>query len=214
MIKLIIFDFDGTTLNSGPLLYKCWKYIFDTFYPNIEYTDELINSFSGPPLKESIYKYFPHEDFDFVLKTFQERMSYYYKNEVNGFPEENYYLNKLKEDGYKLALFTNKMYYQTEVSLKRLEICGVFDEIVCIDQVKNPKPHPEGIYKILENLKIKKEEAIMVGDTKYDYDAAMNAGIKSIILNFVGDKFADEIKPIAFTHSFKEFYETLKEYNK
>jgi len=55
-----------------------------------------------------------------------------------------------------------------------------FDMVVTALDVKNPKPHPESIEKILQGLNLKKDEAVFVGDSEVDQQTAKSSGIKFV----------------------------------
>ncbi|MEG0378489.1 MAG: HAD family hydrolase, partial [Eubacterium sp.] len=77
----------------------------------------------------------------------------------------------------KLAIATYKIKTATEKILKTLGIDHYFDYIVTADDVENPKPHPECIYKILKYYPVKAEKTVLIGDTKTDFMTGHNAEI-------------------------------------
>jgi len=84
-------------------------------------------------------------------------------------------LDILKPD-YGLAVATNR----SNTIGKVLAINGLshyFDIVVSSLDVKNPKPHPESIFKILNFFKIEPRECFYVGDSEVDYETAMSAGV-------------------------------------
>lgn len=84
------------------------------------------------------------------------------------------HLRKTKQ----LALATNKPLYYTKPILEELEMNGYFDLVIGGDSVEKKKPHPEMLEKILFDLKIDKNEAILIGDSLADVGSAKAAGIK------------------------------------
>jgi len=64
--------------------------------------------------------------------------------------------------------------------------------LVGYNDVENPKPHPEMIYKIMNQLNASKDKAILIGDSKKDTQAATNAGIDSILVNWGFSDYEDE----------------------
>ncbi len=89
-------------------------------------------------------------------------------------------LRKLKERNYKLAIITRSCKEYTKKVLERTGLSNFIDLSLSRDEVENPKPSAEHLLKALENLNLKPEEALMVGDHKLDYISAKKAGVKFI----------------------------------
>ena len=88
-------------------------------------------------------------------------------------------LEKLFEN-YRLAIFTSRPREEALYTLKKSGTLHYFDEIIALEDVRRSKPHPEGINKILEKLKVKPENAVYVGDTVDDMIAARRAGVTGV----------------------------------
>jgi len=82
----------------------------------------------------------------------------------------------------RLAVVTTKTAKYTLPLLEHLQIMGYFECLIGREDVENPKPHPEPIFKALDQMNIKTEdnEVWMIGDTKLDMIASKEAGINSI----------------------------------
>lgn len=85
-------------------------------------------------------------------------------------------LGRLYNNGLKTAIVSNapNTYVRKVLSFYNVDI----DFIVCYHDVKNHKPHPEGIFKVLDYFSINSNEAIYIGDNDIDYTAAKNANMK------------------------------------
>ena len=90
-------------------------------------------------------------------------------------------LSHLRRNGVKIALVTNNNRKATELTLRRLKLSNLFHEVVTRDDVENFKPYPDQILYVLEKTGVGKEEAIYVGDSKIDVIAAKSAGIKMVL---------------------------------
>jgi len=64
--------------------------------------------------------------------------------------------------------------------MERFNLSPYFEMVVTALDVKKPKPHPESIEKIIEGFRLKKEEAVFVGDSDVDQQTAMSSGVKFI----------------------------------
>lgn len=126
--------------------------------------------------------------FDFDLTLFdssaikplmdQRQWSLVYKNINRGsfYPFALSALNKLRENTTNIAIVTNAPSSYVKKVLKYFKV--EIDFIVCYHDVKQHKPNPEGIYKVLNHFNIKNYEALYVGDNDIDYLTACNANIK------------------------------------
>ena len=88
-------------------------------------------------------------------------------------------LEKLREKGILRAINTNRTTSMKYI-IERFNLGPYFEMVVTALDVKNPKPHPESIEKIIDAFKLKKEEAIFIGDSEVDQQTAESSGIKFI----------------------------------
>lgn len=177
MIKVAIFDLDGTLLNTLVDLTDCTNFALKKFgYPSR--TLDEIRNFVG----NGIIKLFERagvkdkECVEFFKK-------YYAKNMYNKTaPYDGIIplLNSLHEHGIKIAVVSNKF----DLAVKKL--CEKYFDIVDIAIGENEaegihkKPSPDGVLKILDDFKFLKDEAIFIGDSEVDIQTAKNAGIPCI----------------------------------
>jgi len=88
-------------------------------------------------------------------------------------------VHALKKKGIFRAINTNRSDSMKPL-MDRFELWPFFDLVITAADVKNPKPHPESIEKILAKLNLKKKEAVFIGDSEVDRQAAESAGVKFI----------------------------------
>jgi phosphoglycolate phosphatase len=88
-------------------------------------------------------------------------------------------LEKLKEKGILRAVNTNRTTSMPYI-MERFNLWPYFEMVVTALDVKNPKPHPESIEKIIEAFRLRKEEALFVGDSEVDQQTAESSGIKFV----------------------------------
>ena len=189
MIKAILFDIDGTILDTSDFVFSAVKYTLAKH--NLSITEENLTLAKGKPLVE-FYKFlFPSQDYQLFSKTHDDYQQDKF-DKVKIFPGVLKVLRKLKADGFLLAAVSNRTRISLVKSLKLGKIYKYFDMIVALEDVENPKPHKDHPLKALELLDVEKEFAIMVGDTENDILAGKNAGIKTIGVSY--GWAGDEIK--------------------
>lgn len=178
MIKAVFFDVDGTILDTT-------EFIFQSFHHTLlshaqkEYSREELIAFIGPPLEDTYGKAAPHVDTALLVEThrsFQEKNLHLSKP----FEKTLETLTTLHKKGIKLAAITNRTKRTSHDTMKLAAIHHFFELIISAEDVKEGKPHPEGIQTALAFFNLKPEEAIMVGDTHADVEAARAAGVQVV----------------------------------
>lgn len=180
MIKTIIFDLDGTLLNTLLDLKESTNYALRQFgYP--ERTLEEIRYFVGNGVRKLIERAVPEncENVEECLDVFKK---HYEKNMYNNTVSYNYIetmLKTLKSEGIKLGVVSNKF----DLAVK--ELCkkyydGLVDIAIGQGGDVLPKPSPFGVYKAMKELGADKASTIYVGDSEVDVQTAQNANIPCI----------------------------------
>lgn len=195
--KLIIFDLDGTLIDTDKLIFMAYNHLFKKFGNGYEPSFSEYISFLGPTLMEMFPKYFK-EDVELLLKEYRKyshENSKYYLAPIKGAKDV---VSELKNRGYILAIVSSKIKDTIIMNLKELGLESFFTYIVGADEVNGKyKPDPYSINLVLENLNIKSNEAVMIGDSMSDLLCAKNANVTSIAVNyslkgkFYKDKDAD-----------------------
>ncbi len=88
-------------------------------------------------------------------------------------------LESLKEKGILRVINTNRTTSMKYI-MERFNLWPYFEMVVTALDVKNPKPHPESIEKIIQELHLNKEETVFVGDSDVDQQTAKSSGIKFV----------------------------------
>lgn len=190
MIQALLFDLDGTLLDSRDAVIDAVAFTADQYAPGYFSREELLARFGEsfddflaavatsagvPDKKEVLDRYFAYvrENHDQHVKLFP-------------FVREG--LEKLLAAGYELAIVTNK---QREFAMAGLELAGIdhlFASIVTVDDVSRGKPSAEPVQKALAELGRRPEQAMMIGDSRFDVLAAIGAGVSSVVLEWYGQE--------------------------
>lgn len=213
MVKVLIFDMDGTLIDTDQVLYETWKELF-LLYKSKDYVidREFVRGFSGPPIEQSIARAFPEMDGAFILKEYRARTQKYYDLFLKLYPGELEILEKLYNDGYIFAIATSKNKAMAIKSLEKYNLLNYFSFILTSSDNFKTKPDPEMINFIQEKTGYSKEEIVMIGDTRFDYLAAKNANVKSILFKGSPRIYEDDVKPDAIVNLYDEMYEIIKKH--
>ena len=88
----------------------------------------------------------------------------------------------LKEEGYYLAIASNRPTRFSGILIRHLGLKKYFDYVLCADKLRHIKPHPEILEKIMQRFKAKPTETLYIGDMTIDAQAGKRAGVKTIIV--------------------------------
>ena len=207
-MKTILFDIDGTLLNTDTLIMKAYLHLFDTFRNDYHVSQKELTSFLGPTLKEVFPKYFK-EDFEVLLHEYHQYSKEHIRQFVHLYDGVEEMLKSFKKENYTLGIITNRFRYSFEEVLSPFQIATYFDVMVTLDDIQNAKPDPEGILLAMKKLNATKEDTLYVGDNESDYKASKNARIKSALVNWSLGRNNALLNPDYLITSFKEFQEVI-----
>ena len=182
----VIFDLDGTLLDSKNLIFRSFIHTFAHFRPDYKLTDEELESFFGPTLHQSFSRYSNDEkEIEEMIKYYREFNVANHDNMVKLFPGAKELITTLHKKKYKLAVVSSKKDDLVNHALEIFKIRDKFDIVIGAEKVKKHKPDPEGILLAMKELDAK--NACYVGDTVGDMMAAKAAGIKSVAAMYSAD---------------------------
>ncbi|MGD6817168.1 pyrophosphatase PpaX [Metabacillus sp. 84] len=170
----ILFDLDGTLINTNELIIESFLHTLNHYKPG-EYVREDVLAFIGPPLSDTFTAVNPEkvEEMIVMYRAFNHKR---HDELVTEFATVYETVEKLHQAGYKLGIVTTKIRDTVNMGLKLTKLDQFFDVVVTLDDVINAKPHPEPVLKALKLLDSKPEEAIMVGDNHHDIESGKAAG--------------------------------------
>ncbi len=181
-IDTIIFDLDGTLLNSLGDLHACFNHAIKSFgYP--ERTLEEIKSYVGNGIKKAIERALPCPIEDSNLNKIVDYFRIYYREHMLEFTQPYdgviEMLEELTKKGYKLAVVSNK--YDDAVKMLTQNYLGKYIKVGIGEGYGiRKKPEIDGVLAAIDELGSKIENAIFIGDSDVDIRTAENAGIPCI----------------------------------
>ncbi|KGX91834.1 HAD family hydrolase [Pontibacillus marinus] len=175
-MKAIIFDFDGTLANTLPICYVAFQRVFKDF-DDKELSPAEIRSMFGPSETGIIYENLNHSKKEMAIELFYKEYEEKHQQSVTQNNEMIELITYVKEKGMKIGIVTGKARRSLDISLKQLQMDQLFDVIITGDDVIEPKPHPEGLYKALSALEVERNDSMFIGDSDADIEAGLRAGI-------------------------------------
>jgi HAD superfamily hydrolase (TIGR01549 family) len=179
MKPIILFDCDGTLIHTYDLIKETFIKTFEICLPNYHFTEDDIKSYFGPTIDDTFKKLTTDKNkHQQLMETYRRINLELHPTYVYAYPNVEYTLKKLKNDGYNIGIVSNKMKHVIEIGLNLVHLLEYIDYIVGSDCVEFPKPNPTGIHRAIQQLG--SEFAIFVGDSLIDIDTATNANITSV----------------------------------
>ena len=185
-----MFDMDGTLIDSGTSITNTINYVrqelgFETLEKN--YVLEKVND---PSINASEF-FYGTKDFTKQQKVlFEEHYNANCLKDLKLYEGIQNLIDDLKSE-FTLAVATNANSIFAKKMLNHVGIGEHFKTILGYDSVKNAKPHPEMVYKILDTHNIEKHNAQLIGDSHKDIMAADNAGVDSVLVNWGFSKHSE-----------------------
>lgn len=176
------------------VIYDCDGVLFDSIEANMRLYNDLCAAVGRFPLREEEIKYVHthtvYEAIHFIFgqgdgleKRALESLKQIDLREYIVYLKMEPYLlqilNLLKANGIIRVINTNRTTSMKHI-MERFHLWPFFDMVVTALDIKNPKPHPESIEKIIQNFSLNKEETVFVGDSEVDQQTAQSSGIKFI----------------------------------
>ena len=168
----VLFDFDGTIMNTNEVILRSWQHTFQTIEHRDEDVAKIIKTF-GEPLEVTMKKFFPDVPVDEAVEIYRS-----YHREKTG-------------------LVTSRLAYTTQQGLEKYDLKDYFDVVITAEDTKKHKPDPEPVNIALAKLDSRPEHSLMLGDTMFDILCAKNAGVTSVLVGWSlalksGDDFGED----------------------
>lgn len=174
--KVLIFDCDGTILDTFELIENI---VFETFKkvnPNYPLTKDEAHSFFGPYINDTFKKYAKdEEELNLYIDTYNNFAKELTPKYIKAYENMKETLILLKKQGYIIAVASNKIKKEVERGLKICKLSDYVDDIIGAEMMDKPKPDPSCIKFILNKYHVK--NSIMIGDSHNDILAGKRANV-------------------------------------
>lgn len=182
MIKAILFDLDGTLIDTNELIVECFQHAVRK-HLDVEVPREDVVKTFGEPLVFAMEKY-DRENVDELLDLFrkhQETRHDVLAKECEGVTAG---IEALREAGLKIALVTSKRRPTTERGLHLIDIYKYMDAVVTFEDTEEHKPTGGPALRACELIGVKPWETIMVGDSHNDILCGKDAGCYTCLVRY------------------------------
>lgn len=177
-MKSILFDLDGTLVNSSSGIKAAFNYTFERLQLPLQ-TDKRLSTFIGPPLEVTFANYFTEKtDIDQAIKAFREYYNAKGVYQTSLHPGITNLLKELNNLGYSLYVTTSKHEPMAELMLTELGVISSFKHVYG----STPEHfHKADVIKAcLTEQKIQAAEAVIIGDTKFDMIGGQKTGVRRL----------------------------------
>ena len=179
-IKAVIFDLDGTLVDSMPLVLQAFAHALAPFRPDLD-THGIFQRLGGPPKRTFLELIGDEAKAEEAMRRL-EAFGFENGDLVKPFAGMRPLLEALRGNGLQLAIWTGRDRQTTEAIVAAHELAGLFATVVCGDDLPTHKPHPGGLIEILARLGLQSHEALYSGDADADVLGGAEAGVRTVLI--------------------------------
>jgi beta-phosphoglucomutase family hydrolase len=217
LCKAVIFDMDGTLIDSTKADFLAWQKLFSFYGKSLTYKEyvPLLGIKSAQVVKE----FLPLKNDEEIQMALTRKLVFFHEyiaeNGIYPVPYADVFLKQIKQLDIPVALATSSRKAKMEMVMTKVELVTLFDAIVTGGDVKNGKPAPDIFIKAAEKLGVRPQDCIVFEDASNGVKAAKNAFMKCVALSSTqppealqeADLIIDTFKDL----SFRELCLRLKE---
>ncbi len=203
-----LFDWDGTLLDSLPAWDKVFQEIIKFGDLKLTNAQQIICISNWSRIREFVEI---SDERWLEIKNYGEKIAPNHVKNIPLMPGVIEMLQVLHKNNCRTALVTRAFREVVGNMLESHDLVGGFDAVITHEGVKEHKPHPESLYKAMEELGANPEETIMIGDGLADIGAANNAGVDSCLFwyesrsEYYSKKDLLALKPTIIANDWEEF---------
>jgi HAD superfamily hydrolase (TIGR01549 family) len=169
MISLVLFDLDGTLIQSTEVIMETFKITFDKYFKDVHLDDETLTSFLGSTLFKTFELYMDEtHDITELVAFYRETSEEMMKSHMKAYPNAKETLQLLLNANVKIGIVTSKMREVARTHLALAGLDGFITHIIGYEDVKLHKPDKEPLMKALEVFGVDVSNAIYIGDHEND----------------------------------------------
>jgi pyrophosphatase PpaX len=179
-LPALLFDLDGTLIDSIELILGSARYAFDGFAGHAP-TDEEWRAGIGRPLQTVLREYAPDDvEAQRLFTRYREYQLEHHDRLVRAYAGVVDTLRGFAEAGHPMALVTSKSDWMAVKALVHVGLDQLIPVVVGCDTCVNHKPHPEPVERALALLGVSTSNAVFVGDSPHDVQSGLAAGVVTV----------------------------------
>ena len=206
MIEAVLFDFDGTIVDTTELIYESMRRATGEVLGREPSRETLLANVGQPlPRQMELLADGQPEKTEELLEVYLQHNEELHEALIREFPNVDTSLARLRDAGPRLAVVTSKRRFSVEMALDSFpDLKDVFDVFVTLEDTTEHKPLPAPLLKGLELLgDVPPERAAYVGDAPFDIAAARAAGVMSVAVSW-GAFTAESLRDAGPDHLFED----------
>jgi HAD superfamily hydrolase (TIGR01549 family) len=182
MTEAVIFDIDGTLVDSVDLHAQAWQETFRHFGREVPFP--VLRHQIGRGADQLLPLFFSSEELESFGKELEKHRSGLYKRlylpDVKAFPKVRELFERIKSDGKLIALASSSAKEEADYYKHLANIEDLVEAEVCSEDVENSKPAPDVFTVALRRIGRDSHDVLVVGDTPYDAEAAAKSNLRSV----------------------------------
>lgn len=201
-----LFDFDGTLVDTTQLVVDSFRHTLNGYFGREVRPEEVYPCF-GMPLREAMACLVPPDRVDEFVQVYRQYNSDNFEAKITLCPGVHAALRRLQAAGVKMGIVTSRMRNTTWRGIRLFNLAPYFGSVVTMEDVESHKPGPVPVQKALADLGLKPAQAIMLGDSPHDVEAARAAGVIGVACrwSYLYPASFDSITPDYVVDSMDEF---------
>jgi HAD superfamily hydrolase (TIGR01549 family) len=177
----VVFDLDGTLLDSMPIVLEGMAMVVEPFRPRPDRT-EVMGSLGGPSSACLLRLLGGRAHLAAALAAYT-RFFAEHDESARLFRGARRLVRELHSAGIPLGIWTGRERSMAEVRLRALSLMDCFEPLICGDDLDSHKPDPEGLLRIVRRWGLLPAEVLFVGDSDQDFAGARAAGVPMVAIH-------------------------------
>ncbi|KGE19863.1 pyrophosphatase PpaX [Paenibacillus wynnii] len=205
MIECVLFDLDGTIVDTNELIINSFMHALKQNSLPLLSREQIIPHM-GTTLQQQMRAFSGLEDVSKLELSYREFNYEHHDALVRPFPQVNETMEELRRRGIKMGIVTTKIRPTTIKALEMFDLMQYMDTIVTVNDVTEPKPHPEPVLTAVHNLGVDLRKTLMVGDSAVDIQSAKSAGVVAagVAWSLKGEEILRKYEPDYIIHDMAE----------